>query len=39
MLDVSFKDRFKRELDDIQVKPQATDPSQMSMDIVKARAL
>jgi cofilin len=39
MLDVSFKDRFKRELDDIQVELQATDPSQMSMDIVKARAL
>jgi hypothetical protein len=34
---VSSKDGFKRELDGIQVELQATD--QMSMDIVKARAL
>ncbi|XP_062227439.1 uncharacterized protein LOC133925577 [Phragmites australis] len=39
MLYASSKDRFKRELDGIQVELQATDPSEMSMDIVKARAL
>jgi cofilin len=36
---VSSKNRFKRELDGIQVELQATDPSEMSIDIVKARAL
>ncbi|CAK9164967.1 unnamed protein product [Ilex paraguariensis] len=35
----SSKDRFERELDGIQVELQATDPSEMSLDIVKARAL
>ncbi|CAI9775019.1 unnamed protein product [Fraxinus pennsylvanica] len=30
---------FKRELDGIQVELQATDPSEMSLDIVKARAI
>jgi cofilin len=40
MLYESSKDRFKQEeLDDIQVELQATDPSEMGMDIVKARAL
>ena len=39
MLYASSKDRFKRELDGIQVELQATDPSEMGMDIVKARAL
>jgi hypothetical protein len=39
MLYASSKDRFKRELDGIQVELQATDPSEMSMDIVKSRAL
>ncbi|KAJ8771401.1 hypothetical protein K2173_026578 [Erythroxylum novogranatense] len=39
MVYASSKDRFKRELDGIQVELQATDPSEMSMDIVKARAL
>ncbi|PNT61627.1 hypothetical protein BRADI_5g17960v3, partial [Brachypodium distachyon] len=39
MLYASSKDRFKRELDGIQVELQATEPSEMSMDIVKARAL
>ncbi|XP_025822842.1 ATP-dependent RNA helicase glh-4 isoform X2 [Panicum hallii] len=39
MLYASSKDRFKRELDGIQLELQATDPSEMSMDIVKARAL
>jgi hypothetical protein len=39
MLYESSKDRFKQELDGIQVELQATDPSEMGMDIVKARAL
>ncbi|XP_050225880.1 uncharacterized protein LOC126675302 isoform X2 [Mercurialis annua] len=38
MVYASSKDRFKRELDGIQVELQATDPSEMSLDIVKARA-
>ncbi|KAF8412265.1 hypothetical protein HHK36_000226 [Tetracentron sinense] len=38
MLYASSKDRFKRELDGIQVELQATDPSEMSLDIIKARA-
>ncbi|KAJ8448714.1 hypothetical protein Cgig2_010601 [Carnegiea gigantea] len=39
MVYASSKDRFKRELDGIQVELQATDPSEMSMDIIKARAI
>lgn len=39
MVYASSKDRFKRELDGIQVELQATDPSEISLDIVKARAL
>ncbi|XVE77113.1 hypothetical protein DITRI_Ditri13aG0036000 [Diplodiscus trichospermus] len=39
MLYASSKDKFKRQLDGIQVELQATDPSEMSFDIVKARAL
>ncbi|CAL9165623.1 unnamed protein product [Musa hybrid cultivar] len=39
MLYASSKDRFKRELDGIQVDLQATDPSEMSFDIIKGRAL
>lgn len=39
MLYASSKDRFKRELDGIQVELQATDPSEMSLDIVKGRAI
>ncbi|KAB1210677.1 Actin-depolymerizing factor 7 [Morella rubra] len=39
MVYASSKDRFKRELDGIQVELQATDRSEMSLDIVKARAL
>nr|XP_009768831.1 PREDICTED: uncharacterized protein LOC104219791 [Nicotiana sylvestris] len=35
----SSKDRFKRELDGIQVELQATDPSEMSLEIIKSRAL
>ncbi|KAJ0918613.1 putative actin-depolymerizing factor domain, ADF/Cofilin, ADF-H/Gelsolin-like domain superfamily [Helianthus annuus] len=39
MVYASSKDRFKRELDGIQVELQATDPSEMSFDIVKSRAI
>nr|XP_010910598.1 actin-depolymerizing factor [Elaeis guineensis] len=39
MVYASSKDRFKRELDGIQVELQATDPSEMSMDVVKGRAI
>ncbi|CAN4102467.1 unnamed protein product [Withania somnifera] len=39
MVYASSKDRFKRELDGIQVELQATDPSEMSLDIIKSRAL
>ncbi|KZV21814.1 actin-depolymerizing factor 10-like, partial [Dorcoceras hygrometricum] len=38
MLYASSKDRFKRELEGIQVELQATDPSEMSLDIFKERA-
>ncbi|KAF6140170.1 hypothetical protein GIB67_028976 [Kingdonia uniflora] len=39
MLYASSKDRFKRELDGIQVELQATDSNEMSFDIVIGRAL
>ncbi|KAL6126130.1 hypothetical protein ACLB2K_074181 [Fragaria x ananassa] len=39
MLYASSKDRFKRELDGIQVELQATDPTEMSLDVIKGRAL
>ncbi|XP_042979348.1 actin-depolymerizing factor 7-like isoform X1 [Carya illinoinensis] len=39
MLYASSKDRFRRELDGVQVELQATDPSEMSFDIIKGRAL
>jgi hypothetical protein len=39
MVYASSRDRFKRELDGIQVELQATDPSEMSFDIIKSRAL
>ncbi|KAF1899659.1 hypothetical protein Lal_00019789 [Lupinus albus] len=39
MVYASSKDRFKRELDGIQVELQATDPSEMSIDIIKGRAI
>ncbi|KAL0845972.1 hypothetical protein Bca101_019218 [Brassica carinata] len=39
MLYASSKDRFKREMDGIQVELQATEPSEMSLDIIKQRAL
>ncbi|KAJ8766182.1 hypothetical protein K2173_021699 [Erythroxylum novogranatense] len=38
MLYASSKERFKRELDGIQVELQATEPSEMTLDVVKARA-
>ncbi|PIN17087.1 Actin depolymerizing factor [Handroanthus impetiginosus] len=39
MVYASSKDRFKRELNGIQVELQATDPSEMSIDNVKSRAI
>ena len=39
MVYASSKDRFKRELDGISFELQATDPSEMSLDIVKGRAI
>lgn len=39
MVYASSKDRFKRELDGIQLELQPTDPSEMSLDIVKGRAI
>ncbi|CAN6462316.1 unnamed protein product [Victoria cruziana] len=39
MLYASSKDRFKRELDGIQVELQATDPTEIGIDIIKSRAL
>ncbi|KAM0853119.1 hypothetical protein ACQ4PT_051301 [Festuca glaucescens] len=38
MLYASSKDRFRREMDGIQCEIQATDPSEMSLDIIKGRA-
>ncbi|KAF3448545.1 hypothetical protein FNV43_RR09258 [Rhamnella rubrinervis] len=38
MVYASSKDRFKRELDGIQFELQATDPSEMSLDVVRGRA-
>ncbi|KAK6942928.1 Actin-depolymerizing factor homology domain [Dillenia turbinata] len=38
MIYASSKDRFKRELDGIQVELQATDPSEMGLDVIKSRA-
>lgn len=37
MIYASSKDRFKRELDGIQVELQATDPSEMDLDVFKSR--
>ncbi|KAL7214288.1 hypothetical protein ACSBR1_026660 [Camellia fascicularis] len=39
MVCASSKDRFKRELDGIQVELQATDQSEMSIDIISASYL
>ncbi|KAH0470777.1 hypothetical protein IEQ34_000500 [Dendrobium chrysotoxum] len=38
MLYASSKESFKRELDGIQVELQATDPSEMDLDVIKGRA-
>lgn len=38
MIYASSKDRFKRELDGIQFELQATDPSEMTLDIIKGKA-
>jgi cofilin len=37
MLYASSKDRFKRELDGIQVELQATDPTEMSLEVFRDR--
>ncbi|VVB04659.1 unnamed protein product [Arabis nemorensis] len=37
MIYASSKDRFKRELDGIQVELQATDPTEMGLDVFKSR--
>ncbi|KAJ3682745.1 hypothetical protein LUZ60_012972 [Juncus effusus] len=37
MLYASSKDRFKRELDGIQVELQATDPTEMGLDVIRGR--
>ncbi|KAF4351261.1 hypothetical protein F8388_026942 [Cannabis sativa] len=38
MIYASSKDRFKRELDGIQIELQATDPSEMDIDVIKSRS-
>ncbi|KAJ3669459.1 hypothetical protein LUZ60_011409 [Juncus effusus] len=38
MLYASSKDKFKRELDGFQIELQATDPSEMSLDVISGRA-
>ncbi|KAL2500727.1 Actin-depolymerizing factor 4 [Forsythia ovata] len=38
MIYASSKDRFKRELDGIQVELQATDPTEMYLNVIKSRA-
>ncbi|KAI3751387.1 hypothetical protein L2E82_22471 [Cichorium intybus] len=38
MIYASSKDRFKRELDGIQIELQATDPTEVGLDIIKSRA-
>ncbi|PWA46591.1 Actin-binding, cofilin/tropomyosin type [Artemisia annua] len=38
MIYASSKDRFKRELDGIQVELQATDPTEMDLEVFKSRA-
>lgn len=37
MIYASSKDRFKRELDGIQVELQATDPTEMGLDVMRSR--
>lgn len=38
MIYASSKDRFKRELDGIQVELQATDPTEMGLDVFRSRS-
>jgi len=38
MLYASSKERFKNELDGIQVELQATDPTEMDLDVIRGRA-
>ncbi|XP_050225034.1 actin-depolymerizing factor 1-like isoform X1 [Mercurialis annua] len=38
MIYASSKDRFKRELDGIQVELQVTDPTEMGLDVFRSRA-
>ncbi|CBI31711.3 unnamed protein product, partial [Vitis vinifera] len=38
MIYASSKDRFKRELDGIQVELQATDPTEIGLDVIRSRA-
>lgn len=38
MIYASSKDRFKRELDGIQVELQATDSSEIGLDVIQSRA-
>ncbi|KAK3407648.1 hypothetical protein EUGRSUZ_J00048 [Eucalyptus grandis] len=38
MIYASSKDRFKRELDGIQIELQATDPTEMGLDVIKSRS-
>ncbi|XP_071689773.1 actin-depolymerizing factor 2-like isoform X3 [Rutidosis leptorrhynchoides] len=38
MIYASSKDRFKRELDGIQVELQATDASEVGLDVIQSRA-
>ncbi|XP_050211086.1 actin-depolymerizing factor 4-like [Mercurialis annua] len=37
MIYASSKDRFKRELDGIQIELQATDPTEMDLDVIRSR--
>ncbi|KAG5239818.1 actin-depolymerizing factor [Salix suchowensis] len=37
MIYASSKDRFKRELDGIQIELQATDPTEMGLDVIRSR--
>ncbi|XP_047336860.1 actin-depolymerizing factor 7-like [Impatiens glandulifera] len=39
MIYASSKDRFKRELDGIQIELQATDPTEMGLDVIKGRVI
>lgn len=38
MIYASSKDRFKRELDGIQIELQATDPTEMGPDVIRNRS-